>query len=203
MYRSRNSQLPNAQEPCRAQAKRTNVGIALVGEPRVMFLDEPTSGLDSFTGGEVMQVIKVDALFLSASFNPRQELLAANVVTLPDAVTYNTASVLVTDALSCPSQHVCCVQSVCRASWWHGTVQGLTAAGITLMASIHSPTSRTFESFDRWVLSLMFAQQWLLHETKSFCTVLLSHAAMGLSSTTQEGGEHEGACTAWVIAALI
>ncbi len=35
------------------------MGIALVGEPRVMFLDEPTSGLDSFTGGEVMQVIKV------------------------------------------------------------------------------------------------------------------------------------------------
>ena len=35
------------------------MGIALVGEPRVMFLDEPTSGLDSYTGGEVMQVIKV------------------------------------------------------------------------------------------------------------------------------------------------
>jgi ABC-type multidrug transport system ATPase subunit len=42
-----------------AQAKRTNVGIALVGEPRVMFLDEPTTGLDSYTGGEVMQIIKV------------------------------------------------------------------------------------------------------------------------------------------------
>ena len=42
-----------------AKAKRTNVGIALVGEPRVLFLDEPTSGLDSYTASEVMQVVKV------------------------------------------------------------------------------------------------------------------------------------------------
>lgn len=32
------------------QAKRTNIGIALITNPRVLFLDEPTSGLDSFTG---------------------------------------------------------------------------------------------------------------------------------------------------------
>ena len=43
---------------CR-QAKRTNVGIALVGEPRVLFLDEPTSGLDSYTASGVMQVVQV------------------------------------------------------------------------------------------------------------------------------------------------
>ncbi len=35
------------------QAKRTNIGIALVTSPRVLFLDEPTSGLDSFTSNEV------------------------------------------------------------------------------------------------------------------------------------------------------
>ncbi|KAK9867775.1 hypothetical protein WJX84_007302 [Apatococcus fuscideae] len=40
------------------QAKRTNIGIALVTSPRVLFLDEPTSGLDSFTSNEVMDVIK-------------------------------------------------------------------------------------------------------------------------------------------------
>ena len=41
------------------QAKRTNVGIALITSPRVLFLDEPTSGLDSFTANEVMAVVKL------------------------------------------------------------------------------------------------------------------------------------------------
>ena len=40
------------------QAKRVNIGIAVVVNPRVLFLDEPTSGLDSYTANEVMTVVK-------------------------------------------------------------------------------------------------------------------------------------------------
>ena len=36
------------------QAKRTNIGIALITNPQVLFLDEPTSGLDSYTTHEVL-----------------------------------------------------------------------------------------------------------------------------------------------------
>lgn len=65
------------------QAKRTNIGIALITSPRVLFLDEPTSGLDSFTANEVMTV-----------------------------------------------------------------VQGLAAEGVTIVATIHSPTAYSFSLFD-------------------------------------------------------
>jgi ABC-type multidrug transport system ATPase subunit len=65
------------------QAKRTNIGIALITSPRVLFLDEPTSGLDSFTANEVMTV-----------------------------------------------------------------VQGLASSGVTIIATIHSPTAYAFSLFD-------------------------------------------------------
>jgi len=69
------------------QAKRTNIGIALVTNPRVLFLDEPTSGLDSYTANEVMTVVK-----------------------------------------------------------------GLESSGVTICATIHSPSQYTFHLFDRLIM---------------------------------------------------
>ena len=44
------------------QAKRTNIGVALISAPRILFLDEPTSGLDSYTSLEVLAGCNMDAL---------------------------------------------------------------------------------------------------------------------------------------------
>lgn len=45
--------IDNEASAAGAQAKRTNIGIALITKPQVLFLDEPTSGLDSYTAHEV------------------------------------------------------------------------------------------------------------------------------------------------------
>jgi len=39
------------------EARRANIGVALITEPKVLFLDEPTSGLDSFSADEVVQLL--------------------------------------------------------------------------------------------------------------------------------------------------
>lgn len=49
---------PCVPPPC-AQAKRTNIGIALITSPRILFLDEVTSGLDSYNAHSVIRVVKV------------------------------------------------------------------------------------------------------------------------------------------------
>jgi ABC-type multidrug transport system ATPase subunit len=40
------------------QSKRTNIGIALVTEPKVLFLDEPTSGLDSMACLDIVTILR-------------------------------------------------------------------------------------------------------------------------------------------------
>jgi ABC-type multidrug transport system ATPase subunit len=80
------------------QAKRTNIGIALITSPRVLFLDEPTSGLDSFTANEVMTV-----------------------------------------------------------------VQGLAADGVTILATIHSPTAYAFSLFDSLMMLVSGSQALQAH----------------------------------------
>ena len=44
------------------EAKRVNIGLSLITNPKVLFIDELTSGLDSFTGHEVVTVVKNLAL---------------------------------------------------------------------------------------------------------------------------------------------
>ena len=44
------------------QAKRTNIGVALISSPRILFLDEPTSGLDSYTSLEALASCSMGSL---------------------------------------------------------------------------------------------------------------------------------------------
>ena len=71
------------------QAKRTNIGIAMITNPRVLFLDEPTSGLDSYTAHEVRrpsgQAYSRLSLTLSAG-NAEKHLVRAVAACTPRCV---------------------------------------------------------------------------------------------------------------------
>ena len=56
------------------QAKRANIAIAMVTNPRVLFLDEPTSGLDSYTSNEVGLPVSFHCLTL-AIYSPASSCL--------------------------------------------------------------------------------------------------------------------------------
>ncbi|KAG1671781.1 hypothetical protein FOA52_000158 [Chlamydomonas sp. UWO 241] len=68
------------------QAKRVNIGIALITDPRVLFLDEPTSGLDSFTANEVMGVVKGIALDMCVTIAATIHSPSSHAYSLFDAV---------------------------------------------------------------------------------------------------------------------
>ena len=82
------------------QAKRTNIGIALITHPRVLFLDEPTSGLDSYTSHEVtstchiVQAMTADSLPSALIFLSKFSLMRTQTICLPDYTYTNSVGLL-------------------------------------------------------------------------------------------------------------
>lgn len=96
------------------QAKRTNIGISLITNPRVLFLDEPTSGLDSFTSNEVMMVVKdlvkTNVTIVATIHSPTQycfSLFDALMMLVRGSVVYHgprTAALTYIRSLSCTQE---------------------------------------------------------------------------------------------------
>ena len=74
-----------------AQAKRTNIGIALITHPRVLFLDEPTSGLDSYTSHEVTSTCHIH-LAVTADSLPAHSCVSGVVLGLSACLPYTHAT---------------------------------------------------------------------------------------------------------------
>lgn len=112
------------------QCKRTNIGIALVTNPRVLFLDEPTSGLDSFTANEV----------LTASLFSWHAVLRK--------VYWHAFLQMVSPPLNTHARqlHVCMQVMV--------VIKMLLKTGMTICATIHSPTPSCFKLFDCMMILL-------------------------------------------------
>ena len=106
-----------------------NIGIALVTHPRVLFLDEPTSGLDSFTAAEARL--------------PRPSCLGHALAALPACFPRHGS----------PEVELC-HQAKGRWAQVITAVASLAAGGITVCATIHSPSAAVFRQFDRLMMLL-------------------------------------------------
>ena len=110
------------------QAKRTNIGIALITNPRVLFLDEPTSGLDSYTSNEV-RCLRGGGIWQACILCLRTQ----------------TGSRLANHVL--PSH--CAPRSPLQVM---AVVKQLVYGDVTICATIHSPTSCCFSLFDKLMM---------------------------------------------------